>query len=280
MMEEKELKKILTEIADNEYNLLDEYDYEQLTKVMLNKIGTVDSELRDELIYMIMANWIMDDVYNKDELNQILNICLDENHLYYKLGQKNDDSVFTRSFSALILAVLFHKDIEFNFIQLDDFKVSSEKIINYYKKEEDIRGFVEEKGWAHTAAHGADILKEIGRSKKADKKILRESLRAITEKAQVDDFIYFNGEDERIAHAVNSILKNKSIDDDAINRWFKELVNIKKFRGRKEYDTLIFNLKNLLKSLYFEIISDEEANDKYLMLITNDLKELAQKRFK
>ncbi len=77
---------------------------------MSGNIGPVDPELRVDLTYMVLANWIMDDVYDTDELKQLLNICLDDNHLHYKIGQTESDSVFTRTFSALILAVLFLKD--------------------------------------------------------------------------------------------------------------------------------------------------------------------------
>ena len=278
-MEASELKNTLQEIADNEYNLLENIDYEELTNEMLAKIGVTDPELRDDLIYMVMANWIMDDIYNKEELRQIFNICLDEKHLYYKLGEKEDDSVFTRTFSALILAVLYHKDYEDDFLNQQEFQQGAETVIDYYTEEKDLRGYIKGKGWAHSAAHGADILLEIAKSKKAKKRILMKLLNAIIDKSQIEHHVYFNGEDERIARAVKSTMKNINLDDETINKWFRDLTDIENFEDRNKQDTLIFNLKNILKSLYFEIISDEVVNDKYLILITDALKELDQKRF-
>lgn len=278
-MKASELKNTLQRISDNEYKLLEEINYEELTSEMLAKIGVTDPELRDDLIYMVMANWIMDDIYNKEELKQIFKICLDEDHLYYKLGEKKGDSVFTRTFSALILAVLYHKDYEIDFLNLQEFQEGAEKVINYYSKEKDLRGYIKEKGWAHSAAHGADILLEIAKSKKAKKRILMELLKAIIDKSQIEEYIYFNGEDERIARAVKNAMKNVNLDDELLNKWFRDLTDIESFEDRNKQDTIIFNLKNILKSLYFEVISDEVVNDKYLILITDALKELDQKRF-
>jgi hypothetical protein len=276
---ESALKEVLQEIVDNEYEVPKERDYEQLTNEMLDNIGVVDPVLRDELIYMVLANWIMDDQYNKDELKQILNICLDEDHLYFKLGSKEDDTVFTRTFSALIAAVLFHKDNEDDFLNTQEFQNAASKVFNYYSEEKDLRGYIEGKGWAHSAAHGADILAEIGKSKKAQKRQLMKLLQAIIDKAQIADHIYYNAEDERMATAVKNTMKNINLDDESINKWFRDITNIKRISDRNRYDTLLFNLKNILKSLYFEIISDDVINDKYLILITDSLKDLDQKRF-
>jgi hypothetical protein len=276
---ESALKEVLQEIVDNEYEVPKERDYEQLTNEMLDNIGVVDPVLRDELIYMVLANWIMDDQYNKDELKQILNICLDEDHLYFKLGFKEDDTVFTRTFSALIAAVLFHKDNEDDFLNTQEFQNAASKVFNYYSEEKDLRGYIEGKGWAHSAAHGADILAEIGKSKKAQKRQLMKLLQAIIDKAQIADHIYYNAEDERMATAVKNTMKNINLDDESINKWFRDITNIKRISDRNRYDTLLFNLKNILKSLYFEIISDDVINDKYLILITDSLKDLDQKRF-
>lgn len=278
-MMESALKEVLQEIVDNEYEVPKERDYEQLTNEMLDNIGVVDPVLRDELIYMVLANWIMDDQYNKDELKQILNICLDEDHLYFKLGSKEDDTVFTRTFSALIAAVLFHKDNEDDFLNTQEFQNAASKVFNYYSEEKDLRGYIEGKGWAHSAAHGADILAEIGKSKKAQKRQLMKLLQAIIDKAQIADHIYYNAEDERMATAVKNTMKNINLDDESINKWFRDITNIKRISDRNRYDTLLFNLKNILKSLYFEIISDDVINDKYLILITDSLKDLDQKRF-
>lgn len=278
-MEKTVLKDKLKKVAENEYEVLDDIDYEYLTNEMLDNIGAIDPELRDDLIYMVLANWIMDDVYDDQELKQILNICLDDNHLYFKIGQTESDSVFTRTFSALVLAILFHKDNEKDYLEQLEFQTAASEIFKYFKEEKDLRGYVKQKGWAHAAAHGADVLSEIAQSKKANKNLLQKLLKSVINKIHIENYIYFNGEDERIASAVKNAIKNPDLDDESINKWVRELTDFERIEDRNKYDTLIFNIKNLLKSLYFEIISDQDVNDRYLILITDSLKELNQKRF-
>ncbi|MCF8000517.1 MAG: DUF2785 domain-containing protein [Halanaerobiales bacterium] len=278
-MEKTVLKQKLKKVVENEYKITDNIDYEYLTNKMLDNIGALDPELRDDLIYMILANWIMDDVYDNQELKQILNICIDDKHLYYKIGKSNDDSVFTRTFSALVLAVLFHKDNEKDYLEKLEFQTTASEVFKYFREEKDLRGYVKEKGWAHAAAHGADILAEIANSKKANKNLLQKLLKAVISKIHIKNYIYFNEEDERIASAVKNAIKNPDLDNESINKWFRELTNFEKIQDRNKYDTLIFNIKNILKSLYFEIMFDQDLNDRYLLLITDSLKDLDQKRF-
>src|SRR6056297_66628 len=228
--------------------------------------------LRDDLIYMVMANWISNDVYDRDELKEILNICLDEDHLFYQIGNKNNDSVFTRTFSALEIAVLINKDNELDFLNQREFNKTTSFVCNYYKKETDLRGYIKNKGWAHSAAHGADIFVEIANHEKVQTQTLKDILEVISKKIKINDYIYFNNEDERIAKAVKAIINTNKLKDQYISKWFNNLINIKEINDRIKKDTIIFNIKNFLRSLYFIMLEDEYINEKYIVNITNSLK--------
>ena len=277
-MNKDKLKVTLKKIAKNNYNLIDDIDYKEITNNMLENIGDTDPILRDELIYMVMANWISNDIYDKDELEEILNICLDEKHLFYQIGNKEDDSVFTRTFSALQISVLINKDNEIDFLNQKTFNKISNLICSYYKKEKDLRGYIKNKGWAHSAAHGADIFDEIANNEKVQPQTLKDILEVISTKIKIDDYIYFNNEDERIAKSVKTIINTNQLSDQYITKWFNSLTNIKN-SNRIKKDTLIFNIKNFLRSLYFKILEDEKFNEKYILNITNSLKDLKEIRF-
>ncbi|MCF8009371.1 MAG: DUF2785 domain-containing protein [Halanaerobiales bacterium] len=274
-----ELKTSLQKIVENEYKIRKKDDYLKLTDQMLDNIGVVDPKLRDDLIYLVLANWILDDLYNNQELVNILDTCLDQNHLFYKLKNRGDDSVFTRTFSALIIAVLINKDNKQQFLDKKKFLNTVNKTIKYYKEEKDLRGYIDNKGWAHSVAHGADIMDEIANNDKISPQICEDILNVISLKIQISNYTYINGEDERMAQAVYSILTNKVLDSQKVNKWFKELVDINKLKNRNEYDRLIFNIKSFLKSLYFKILSDQDLNNKNLILITDSLKEISKIRF-
>jgi|AntRauTorckE6833_2_1112554.scaffolds.fasta_scaffold00234_6 REP element-mobilizing transposase RayT len=278
-MNKDKLKKTLSTIVDTDYEVSTDVDYKELTNIMLEKIGDTDPVLRDELIYMIMANWIDKDIYSNKELKEILNICLDEDHLFYNIDSKEDDSVFTRTFSALQIAMLIYKDNNLDYLTQKEFNETAKLVCSYYKKEKDLRGYIENKGWAHSAAHGADIFAEIANNKKVQTKTLKNVLDVVNSKIKVDNYIYFNNEDERISKAVTAVIKANKLDDQYLSNWFNSLLDIKEINNRNKKDTLISNIKNFLRSLYFNILEDEEIDDKYIVNVTNTLKELEQKRF-
>ena len=278
-MDKEKLKTILTKIANNNYELSNEFDYNEITNSMLDNIGDTDPVLRDELIYMVMANWIVNDIYNKDELKEILNICLDKDHLFYQIDGKKSDSVFTRTFSALQIAVLINKDSELDFLSEREFNKIADLVCKYYEKENDLRGYVENKGWAHSAAHGADIFVEIANNEKVQSQTLKDILKVISKKIKVDDYIYFNNEDERIAKAVKVIINTNKLKDQYISKWFNNITDINQISFRIKKDTLIFNIKNFLRSLYFQTLDKENMDEKYILNITNSLKNLNEIRF-
>ncbi len=79
----------------------------EYVQLMLKHIGDVDSKLRDDLIYEAFYYWIKKHKYfNECELQEMLLILIDDEHLFYKIGEQNCDSVFTRSLSSLILSLI------------------------------------------------------------------------------------------------------------------------------------------------------------------------------
>lgn len=103
------LKQELKELNWDEFKV-NEDGKKRLIDAMLAEIGSVDPELRDHLIYSSFAKLILNDYLNQSLMAHILDVCLDPFHLFYKLGETDTDSVFTRSFSALVIALLLEKD--------------------------------------------------------------------------------------------------------------------------------------------------------------------------
>ncbi|MTI71627.1 MAG: DUF2785 domain-containing protein [Firmicutes bacterium] len=62
---------------------------------------------------------MINDILTKKQIFEILNIVLDENHIFYKIGEIGD-SVFTRTFSVLILPPIIYEHKENNFLSLKD----------------------------------------------------------------------------------------------------------------------------------------------------------------
>lgn len=138
--------------------------YQKLFPILLNHIGSTDSYLRDELIYSAFGTWTLRyNVIDQEQLRSLLPIILNERHMLYNIGEKNTDSVFRRSFSILLLPLILITHRSQHFLTAPEIRQVKEKLIYFLENEKDLRGFVSEKGWAHSIAHAADALDDIAK---------------------------------------------------------------------------------------------------------------------
>lgn len=63
------LKQILQQVRDNNYAIPNDLTVEDLTLAMINNIGAIDSELRDELTYSTFSQWILGKKLSTDFLS-------------------------------------------------------------------------------------------------------------------------------------------------------------------------------------------------------------------
>ncbi|MEG0894975.1 MAG: DUF2785 domain-containing protein, partial [Oscillospiraceae bacterium] len=145
-MEKKTIKKLLKDIKNNNYAVPDGINPYDLSIEMMNYIGNTDSELRDDLILSILSKWIINDTLLINIIYMLLMIALDENHLLNGLGKIND-TVFIRTFSAEIIAIIIYKHRQKNFLSEIDIKKVFNSILKFYNEDKDVRGFVDGKGW-------------------------------------------------------------------------------------------------------------------------------------
>ncbi len=105
-LSERALKDQLYEIADNDFALPEQAKAMPRALEMLPHLGSPDAELRDDLIYSTLATWILADKFEDDELKTLLKQLLTDEHIFFKLGETDTDSVFMRSFSMLIIPLI------------------------------------------------------------------------------------------------------------------------------------------------------------------------------
>ncbi|WP_096270789.1 DUF2785 domain-containing protein [Paucisalibacillus globulus] len=262
-MNANELKTILKMFKDTNFQHPGNVDIYTLTNAMLEQIGNTDSELRDSLIYPSLSNLIINGYYPRPELNRILNICLDDDHLFYKIDQKREeDAVFKRAFSSLIIAVLLFVNVKNSFIADEEMDEVATKIMDYVKREEDVRGYVEGKGWAHSIAHIADTLDELVKQPQLKEERFREIALLIIEKMSFDQDYFLFEEDERMVIPMISLLQ-RGLDDTFLYEEIDKLTNelqqsfvkdgVKPFIQRT-------NVKQFLRSLFLhlEVINKQE----------------------
>lgn len=261
MGEKSILKEKLIKIKANNYLLENKDHYFKVALQMTDNLGSLDSEFRDDLIYTTFYHWIIEDRFTVEQLKCLLNICLDKTHLFYKLQDEDEDAIFTRTFSVLIVALVLYKHREIGILSEKELYEVKDKLMQYMLTERDVRGYVDIKGWAHSAAHTADALDELVQCSCFNTDDLMDVLNSIKAKVCIDYYVYVDEEDERMITAVESAINRKILSKSQIIHWLQgfkiEKPNDKK---KREYWRLRVNMKTFLRSLYFRLLEKEDLD--------------------
>ena len=250
-------KNKLADLQSRSLTDLTSEETDVLIDEMLSNIGSTDPELRDGLIYPTICRFIEEEGFlSHDQLLHILNTSLDEAHLFYKIGSERDDSVFTRSFSALAVAAALNADITLNYLSLEAFNDVCAQILAYLKAENDARGFIHRKGWAHSVAHGADMLAQLIRNPKFLTNNFGQILDGIKSCIFKEKF-YSDQEEERLLVAIEIALEERDIPETTIETWLKslfdDLAGVLHTEGYSyKYHRYRINLVNFSMTMYFK----------------------------
>jgi hypothetical protein len=191
---------------------------EPLVHELSSYLASPDPELRDEFGYSILTAWI----YQKHLVPAAVTRGLMTEwakNLSQDIGSTGTDAVFRRSFSALMLSTVVAADNAEPFLESAEVRSLVNVAIAYLSDERDVRGYDPRKGWMHSAAHTADLLKFLARSRFVtvdDQPLL---LGVIVRKLRDTPEVFTHGEDERFARAILSIVNRKDFDAPGFADW-------------------------------------------------------------
>jgi Protein of unknown function (DUF2785) len=134
-----------------------------------------------------------------------------------------ENEVLRRSFSALMLSVAVARDNAEPFLEKDEFLKLWDGALAYLAAENDVRGFDNRLGWIHSAAHTADLLKFLARSRYVTPADQATLLSAVQRKLSTAPVVFTFGEDERYARAVLSVIMRRDFDLASFEKWALEV---------------------------------------------------------
>jgi uncharacterized protein DUF2785 len=184
-----------------------------LARELSSLLGDRDPEIRDETVYTILATWIYRAPHVVDGP---LLLELEKN---WTANLTSGDTVLLRSFSALMLSVVAARDNADPLLDATQFRGLLDAALAYLRDEKDVRGFDATVGWMHSAAHTADLLKFLARSRYLTRDDQPHILDAIAAKLAGAGAVFIYGEDERFARAVLSIVNRADFDAAAFDAW-------------------------------------------------------------
>ena len=233
----------------------------KLAGELVTRLGDVDPVMRDDLAFTILTSWIYDKkLLGPDALRPIARTL--EGNLARDLGTTGTDAVLLRSFSALTLSVVAARDNATPFLGDDEFRHLLDSALDYFRNERDLRGFDAAKGWIHTAAHTADLLKFLARSQRLRAGDQSRILSALLEKQRAGA-AFAQGEDERMARVAMSIARRADFDRAVFREWLDAAKLAAAFPKSPTVDALRThqNVRHLLAALWTELSVDDRPSE-------------------
>jgi hypothetical protein len=178
------------------------------------------------------------------------------------LGERGTDSVFRRSYSALILTECIDRTTRAALGGPNVVLRWGDRIMSWYARERDLRGFVAGKGWAHAVAHGADALGALARSPVMGRLELTVILDVIADRLLTPtDAFFVCGEGDRLAFATMHLLRRDVLGIDVLEPWVARLATGAVGRGSIHRNPYLVagNVQSYLRSLHLQLSLNSAA---------------------
>jgi len=227
-----------------------------LLRELSGYFSSPDAELRDELAAGIAEQWIFEQkLLAPAELRELLTAWTA--NLKVGLGESGTDSVFLRSFSALGLSNIAAVENQKPFLTAAEFEGLLTATLDYLNGEKDVRGYDPQKGWIHSAAHTADILTSLGRSRYLKPADQGRILTAIGRKMDNPGGVFTHGEESQLAEATLSLVRRPDFDSAAFaamtDGFLQEAKPLWQGRLDPRRFAAVENSKHFLRSLYVQL---------------------------
>jgi len=85
-------KEFWVAIAKNDYAVPEGHTLAELTKILFSYLGSTDPELRDDIAYIVYANWLKREIFTKEQIRAHVDELL--SNLEKGIGETESDSVF------------------------------------------------------------------------------------------------------------------------------------------------------------------------------------------
>jgi hypothetical protein len=213
-------KEDLRKIVENNYEVPDGLSEYEAVQQVVGVLSSPDGELRDELGCTVLSKWLLKKkLLNNLQLTELLEQATSRDMFFYKIGESDTDSVFLRTFSSLLIALILIRDNEEHFLSSVTFHLNMKRLINYCELEKDYRSYVEGKGWAHGPAHVADALDECVRSRYTAYNECEQLWIGLLTLLKNAPNVFDAEEDERIATAVIAMIELEKVSISTLCDW-------------------------------------------------------------
>ncbi|AYC30500.1 DUF2785 domain-containing protein [Paenisporosarcina cavernae] len=235
-----------------------------LLENMMENIGNTDAYLRDKLIFTSFYYFFDRGLLTSDQIEFIVERLVKEKLLVKGIHYSSSDDVFTRSFSSLLVALIFYFDAKSSLVKEEVLLPLIEDALLSIQLEKDTRGYVGEKGWAHAVAHSADMIASLAMHPLVKNTQKRQLLEGI-ERFLLLSSGYVDEEEDRLAFAFLELGKNHFTASE-ITKWLEELKH-KADQLYEENKSTVESyyprvaVRRFVTAAYFKLKKDEPENE-------------------
>ena len=221
-----------------------------LVPELLAYLGSPDPVRRDGIAFEVFARWLDAKTLADPEVHELARRLLEnlEGPLDAPAG------VFRRSFSVLVLAEVVRRDRKAPLLSDDERRAILRAARAYAARETDLRGHTGATGWAHAAAHTADLLARLAQLPAfddTDRAVILDAVASFVVRRHGQ--ILAHGEDGRLATSVIAAAR-AGVPEQALEAWIAALKAPLVERGGATLDAGLFaaqrNVRNLLFTLF------------------------------
>ncbi|MFB9770208.1 DUF2785 domain-containing protein [Lactiplantibacillus modestisalitolerans] len=131
-------------------------------QTLLTGVGSVDPKVRDRGVRYLLNEAVQLQLLRPDQLGAIFDYLVTDDVLFAHIDQPTNDAVFQRSYAIVLLSLLVYVHYT-GLTFLTDARI--QKLVaqtnTYLVLEQDTRGFVQDKGWAHAYTHLGNLLEQL-----------------------------------------------------------------------------------------------------------------------
>ncbi len=246
----------LTQIVDADFAVPTERPLADVTADLTRALGDPDPVVRDDLALPVLLTWVGRGVY--DDLLVGLGDGL-ATGLRTGIGERGTDSVFRRSLSARALAECLVRDTRVLLVPSGKVLEWGDRLATWFLAEQDPRGHVQGRGWAHAVAHGADALGALAGSPHLGRDELEVVLDVVAERVcrpcSSPADLLLAGEPDRLASAVLTVLRRDLVTvDDHLEGWVSRLVDAGTAPAPEDPYLAGGDLQAFLRALHLQLV--------------------------
>jgi hypothetical protein len=232
-----------------------------LVPELVTYLGSVDPERRDRIAYEVLDHWIRKQVLADGDVRALAE------RLVANLRGPLDapDGVFGRSFSALVLASIVARDAAAPLLSDVERRAILAAARDYAHRETDLRGYTGARGWAHAAAHTADLLAQLAKLPSLtddDRAVMLDAVAGFIVRRHGE--VLHDGEDGRLGVAVVAAAR-RGITQPALTAWLASIKAAVTERMGPVFDAgryaALRNARNLLFTLFVQLSLMPEPSD-------------------